>query len=335
MNSPIVIQNFQKLSLAKQILFREPLEKRAFHLHCTLLGAGHEALEHDSEYFYDGLKRGSRYFCNIQFCLAGHGELEFEGQLYKLKAGDLFLTEIPHDHRYYLPQRQKECDAPGKNKIDNKPPDKSRQLGATGQHVLGQQVRHSLPQTDEVAWEFVYLTITGSEVQRIVAQLLQLNSSPVFHINLEQSQLLWEILNAQLKENIKDIFYYSGKIYCFLLSMLSRLINEARRQELPQEVLRIREFIYNHYQSNINVEGICRQSGLSSNYAMHLFKRYTGKTIHQFLEEVRLAQAQILLQFSMRRVKEVSSSVGFNDHNYFIRVFHKHFGISPGKFRRL
>ncbi|MEM9424161.1 MAG: AraC family transcriptional regulator, partial [Spirochaetota bacterium] len=285
------------LPVAKKVLFRESVENRAFHLHCTLLGAGHETLKPGDEYCLDGLKRGSRYFCNFQLCLAGQGQLDWQGQSFTLKTGDVFITQIPHDHRYYLDSYL----------------DSYLEPGAT--------------------WEFVYLTLTGSELRRIVSRLLELNQGPIFHLSYPSSRLLWSILNAVLVENIEDVFFYSGKVYPLLLSMLSETIERSR--SLPLEIQRMQEFIYRNFQHNIGVPDISRQSGLSENYAMRFFKKHTGKTIQRFLEEVRLTQAQNLLQYSIRSIKEISTMVGFRDHNYFIRVFHRQFGITPGKFRRI
>ena len=290
MNSHIMIQTFRTLPLSKKILFRKPREMRDFHLHCALLGGGHEMLQAQDKYSFNGLKRGNHYFCNFQFCLAGQGQLKWQNQSFSLLSGDLFLTEVPHNHLYYLPE-------------------------------------------SSAGWEFVYLTLAGSELRRIVSRLLELNQNPIFYLNCEQSQLLWNILYTILVDGLEDAFFYSGKVYQLLLAILSQMLNHS--QNLPLEIYQMQEYIYANFQRNIGIPDISCASGLSENYAIRLFKRHTGKTIHQFMEQIRLTQAQSFLRYSTHSIKEISDMVGFNDHNYFIRVFRRRFGITPGKFRRM
>ena len=59
-----------------------------------------------------------------------------------------------------------------------------------------------------------------------------------------------------------------------------------------------------------------------------------GKSATDYVNEVRVERAEVLLKSTSETVSEIAASVGFDDVNYFTRVFKKHRGISPGFFRR-
>ncbi|MBQ0066488.1 MAG: helix-turn-helix domain-containing protein [Firmicutes bacterium] len=67
---------------------------------CTCLGAGYHSIQ-SKDYYWDNRKRNGN-FCLLQYCVDGCGSLEMGGNIYTLKAGDLFLIQIPSDSSYYL-----------------------------------------------------------------------------------------------------------------------------------------------------------------------------------------------------------------------------------------
>jgi len=61
--------------------------------------------------------------------------------------------------------------------------------------------------------------------------------------------------------------------------------------------------------------------------------RYTGKQLHQYLQETRVMKAIALLQETGLSVAEVANMVGFRDVPHFSRYFKKKTGYSPSDFR--
>lgn len=77
-----------------------------------------------------------------------------------------------------------------------------------------------------------------------------------------------------------------------------------------------------------------RELGLSNTQLYRKLKALTGKGGNELIRSVRLQRAAQLLKAGRRQVAEVAYDVGFNDPNYFIRVFRKEFGVSPGEWSR-
>ncbi|WEK36338.1 MAG: helix-turn-helix domain-containing protein [Candidatus Pseudobacter hemicellulosilyticus] len=74
---------------------------------------------------------------------------------------------------------------------------------------------------------------------------------------------------------------------------------------------------------------------ISSSHLNDTIKAVTGLPVTHFIQQELLAEAQRLLYYTDRSVKEVADQLGFEDHKYFSRFFGKLAGMSPVAFRKL
>ena len=73
-----------------------------------------------------------------------------------------------------------------------------------------------------------------------------------------------------------------------------------------------------------------------STTAFHrFFKRELGITPIEFILQEKIKMAKALLSGQNIHVNEVSYELGFEDSNYFIRLFKKHEGITPKQYQKL
>jgi LacI family transcriptional regulator len=84
---------------------------------------------------------------------------------------------------------------------------------------------------------------------------------------------------------------------------------------------------------SLNNDDLARETGISRSLLQRRFREETGKTIREFLIEVRLNKAKSLLENSELSLVEISELVGFGRQSYLGHVFKKHLGISPGSLR--
>ncbi|MDD5483890.1 MAG: AraC family transcriptional regulator [Kiritimatiellae bacterium] len=94
-------------------------------------------------------------------------------------------------------------------------------------------------------------------------------------------------------------------------------------------LLKARQYIDLHYAEPLSLDKIAEGLQISSFYLSHLFSRGSGCSFVEYITRVRLRKAQELLAESLRNVSEVAHAVGYNDSNYFSKVFHRYFGVSP------
>ena len=88
-----------------------------------------------------------------------------------------------------------------------------------------------------------------------------------------------------------------------------------------------------HYTSPITVEEIAASVNLSPSYFTKLFKEATSFSPYDYLLHVRLEKAKELLEDMTVNIKDVGSSVGYRDSNYFTKVFKRIVGVTPTEYR--
>ena len=86
--------------------------------------------------------------------------------------------------------------------------------------------------------------------------------------------------------------------------------------------------------SNLSVEDLAADMGLSRVQLYRKVKALTGCTPVDLLRKARLAQAQSLLQESSLSVSEIAYQVGFASPSYFSKCYKDEFGIVPGYVRK-
>ncbi len=95
-----------------------------------------------------------------------------------------------------------------------------------------------------------------------------------------------------------------------------------------------KQYIADHYsESKLSVDEICSYLGVGTSYFSSVFKKETGKSFVTYLTEVRMNEAQRLLDTTDEKSYIIAGMVGYEEPNYFSYVFKKHFGVSPSKYR--
>ena len=111
-------------------------------------------------------------------------------------------------------------------------------------------------------------------------------------------------------------------------------LEEERDKEKDTPCEAICRYIHRHYSVNITTDLLCERFSCSKSYFSHNFKKHTGKSLRDYLTDIRLNYAKQLLEHSNLSVPQIAFSVGFNDSNYFSNVFKQKTGLSPLLYRK-
>jgi AraC-like DNA-binding protein len=79
--------------------------------------------------------------------------------------------------------------------------------------------------------------------------------------------------------------------------------------------------------------GVARAIGVTPGHVSKLFRTLGGTSLVDYVNALRVENAKRLLRDTRLTVGEVGYRVGFNDCNYFVRVFRRLVGVSPGRYR--
>ena len=120
-----------------------------------------------------------------------------------------------------------------------------------------------------------------------------------------------------------------------LARILWEKISSERLDTTKKLAENAKQYIADHYsESTLSVDEICSHLGVGTSYFSSVFKKETGVSFVTYLTEVRMNEAQKLLDTTDEKSYIIAGMVGYEEPNYFSYVFKKHFGISPSKYRQ-
>ena len=102
-----------------------------------------------------------------------------------------------------------------------------------------------------------------------------------------------------------------------------------------ESIIEIQEWMQTRYNTSISLEHIAENFDISVRSLNRHFKKATGKTPMQYLQQVRIDNAKELLKTSNLSISEVAFSVGYPDSSYFSALFRKTISLSPKQYRLL
>ena len=82
------------------------------------------------------------------------------------------------------------------------------------------------------------------------------------------------------------------------------------------------------------IQIICDYFHYNQSYMCEKFKRVFGRTMTDYINDLRLARSAYLLSVSTYSLREICDLIGFNSLSYFNKLFKEYYGISPAKYRK-
>lgn len=133
---------------------------------------------------------------------------------------------------------------------------------------------------------------------------------------------------------IDDIRKQTEYCYDMLIELTTAVRSHlANTSGYPPAIVKVVEYLSLNYTQNIHMDILCQISGYSSSHLAKIFKQETGRTITQYIADLRCHQAAEMLRETNLPIQEISSYVGYMDNNYFVKVFRKVMGNTPSEYR--
>jgi len=161
---------------------------------------------------------------------------------------------------------------------------------------------------EEIPWQAEALSI----IKQIIAVQNRLSSVELATASLIQS--LW----LKIYENA-DIPYEKYHIN-----------NTASSQARLQLIM---QYIHQNYSHDISLDDIARHAGISKSTVLNLFRKYLHITPINYLINYRLTEAALLLSKTEKKIITISNETGFNNVDYFCRLFKNHYHLTPTEYR--
>jgi len=94
------------------------------------------------------------------------------------------------------------------------------------------------------------------------------------------------------------------------------------------------QFILMNLHAKLKLIDIAENCGINPSYLSRRFNQETGQTIFSYIREKRMMEAQWMLSQTEESITDIALTLGFEDINYFSKVFRKEKGVSPSKYRQ-
>lgn len=143
-------------------------------------------------------------------------------------------------------------------------------------------------------------------------------------------------LNNIIAQKIPGVKFAARTRLMMLLDLLCRSFAESANQKPPPAVNRLTDLVSEldeKYARAWTIEEMCRIAALSRPILFREFQKVFNTTPMDYLLNIRMRHACIMLQESSRSISEIAAACGFKDSSYFSSRFRRRTNLTPVEFR--
>jgi AraC-like DNA-binding protein len=199
------------------------------------------------------------------------------------------------------------------------------------------------PDQETIIIEFDLSFITNQVGIASTAVELLFNQHPVVKLPLNKQQYVENLLQMILQETKAQNLDFELNIQSLLLQLLiftARAVNQAKPVKPPHinpthaKITEIVRYMNQNFQEGVSLDSIGAVFHINPNYLSRIFKKVTGFTFIEYLNSLRIKEAQRLLRETKIKVVTIANQVGFDNQSHFGRVFRAFIGVSPLQYRK-
>ena len=183
----------------------------------------------------------------------------------------------------------------------------------------------------EIMSDFKYLNVIVDSKGQVVI-LCDVNPIKRWHHVVNN----WEDnINEKLKVNVVICASFLREdpvqINIVYNSLCNRIIDKSKKSDM---LIEVQKYINrNYFNENLSIAEVANVMKVSQAYLIRVFKRDLKMNFADYLTNVRIKNAIILMRDNELKLNDISKMVGYNTQHYFSNVFRKHVGISPQDYR--
>ncbi len=162
---------------------------------------------------------------------------------------------------------------------------------------------------------------------------------PMFRIGMDdriirQFNNIFEMVKSDF---VGAEYVLSGSV----IFVIGHILTLLKRQELKitnqtdEIIMTAKSLLESRFSGKVALEDIARQLNISYVWFRTYFKMHTGFSPYDYLLNIRINHARLLLKNSGRTVKDISQASGFESQQQFSKTFKKKTGFTPMQFRKL
>lgn len=185
------------------------------------------------------------------------------------------------------------------------------------------------------SWSFFWIAMSGQEALRLHRTILAA-AGPVFRLREATIETLAGACRELCRPDI-SAGQASSEAYRVTMALHDDLMsridtgpgNPIAHLAIDRAVAHVRARL----ETPLDVASLATVAGMSRAHFVRLFKRFEGIAPSEFVLRERMNRATRLLVKGQLSIKEIADACGFEDPNYFAKVFRRTYAISPSEFR--
>ncbi len=201
---------------------------------------------------------------------------------------------------------------------------------------LPKNVPHEYHANDRKVWDVRWFAPAGDGVDSLLEQW-GFDRAMVYPVqNLSSLDDIHNRIHVAFQMNTPESIYFSaGYAYEFLFEFYHQY---ARKEDRVSALYRKRlspviEYIEHNLQGPITQQELCRIAGVSPQHLCRMFRDCFQVRPMEYVRRIRIHYACDLLQSTERSIESIAYEVGFNNVNYFCKMFKNMLHMTPGNYR--
>ena len=191
------------------------------------------------------------------------------------------------------------------------------------------------PYMQNITGELNYLWVhfTGKSVEEILSQF-GIKKFP-FVNTASQNNHLQTRFQRLFDCFVKNDEFIERDLSASLEKLLIEFARAIKENDKPRVSLsKSLSYINNYYNTQIKIPDLAKMDGLSmTQYNLH-FKNQIGMSPTKYIISLRMNLAKDLIETSNLSLTQIAIMCGYDDYNFFAKVFKKYTGLSPKNYRR-
>lgn len=149
------------------------------------------------------------------------------------------------------------------------------------------------------------------------------------HLVRRFTELLNHTLERRMLERL-DLAAFELLTEC----LMTRVYPEQNSSGSTDKLLSIASILRQSFQEYPDFAELAKRHGMSLRTLFRHWSDYFGTTPARFVQELKVAEAARLLRESSMPIGAVAAAVALGDASYFSKIFRRHLGMTPGKYRK-
>ena len=176
-----------------------------------------------------------------------------------------------------------------------------------------------------------YLHFNGLQIEKLLSELCIPTEQPIKHIKESLVELFQKLaIDAESNTTLSRLRAEYHILY--LLSKLSKPLEEEKTFGILTRVI---DSMEHSFSAPYNAKNYADMLYISVSRFNHFFKESMGVSPHKYYMNIRMKNAQELLEQTNLQNNAIAKNCGYEDAFYFAQAFKKHVGTTPSEYRRI